>query len=86
MRQQLSNLTRPLRRQTRKDTSGRLQSHGFVRAHSNPFMNEVCVKAMVLRDASNRSAGLGALLDNMGLEGFGIGTALWLHGKTLLKG
>jgi hypothetical protein len=49
-------------------------------------MNEVRVKAMVLRDASNRSAGLGALLDNMGLEGFGIGTAFWLHGKTRLKG
>ena len=49
-------------------------------------MNEVRVKAMVLRDASNRSAGLGALLDNLGFEGFGIGTALWLHGKTRLKG
>lgn len=49
-------------------------------------MDEVCVKAVLLRDAGNRSAGLGAFLDNLGLEGFGIGTALWLHGKTRLKG
>jgi len=25
-------------------------------------------------------------LDYLGLEGFGIGSALWLHGKTRLKG
>ena len=47
-----------------------LQRHGFVRVHPNPFMDEVRVKAVVLRDASNRGAGLSALLDNLGLEGF----------------
>ena len=48
-------------------------------------MDEVRVKAVVLRDAGNRRAGLSALLDYLGLEGFGIGSALWLHGKTRLK-
>ncbi|KPB95635.1 Unknown protein sequence [Pseudomonas syringae pv. maculicola] len=38
--------------------------------YPNPFMDEVRVEAVVLRDASNRSTGLGALLDNLGLEGF----------------
>jgi hypothetical protein len=33
-------------------------------------MYEVRVKAVLLRDAGNRCAGLGALLDNLGLEGF----------------
>ena len=42
-------------------------------------MDEVCVEAMAERDASNRSAGLGAFLNDLGLEGLGIGTACWLH-------
>lgn len=48
-------------------------------------MDEVRVKAVVLRNAGNRRAGLSALLDYLGLEGFGIGSALWLHRKTRLK-
>jgi hypothetical protein len=63
-----------------------LQRHGFARLYPNPFMDEVRVKAVLLRNAGNRSSGLGALLDNLGLEGFELGTALWLHGKTRLKG
>ena len=47
---------------------GRLQRHGFVRLHSNSFMDEVRVKAMIPRDAGNRSVGLSALLDNLGLD------------------
>lgn len=49
-------------------------------------MDEVRVKAAVLRDAGNRRAVLSVLLDYLGLEGFGIGSALWLYGKTRLKG
>lgn len=49
-------------------------------------MDEVRVKTVVLRDAGNRRAALSALLDYLGLEGFGIGSALHVHGKTLLKG
>ena len=42
-------------------------------------MHEVRVEAMTEGDAGNRSAGLGALLNDSGLEGFGVGTASWLH-------
>ena len=49
-------------------------------------MDEVCVEAMAERDAGNRSAGLGAFVNDLGFEGFGVGTALWLHEKTRLKG
>lgn len=70
----------------RQRNESRLQLHGFVRLYPNPFMDEVRVKAVALRDAGNRRAGLSALLDYLGLEGFGIGSALWLHGKTRLKG
>ncbi len=51
----------------------------FLRLYPNPFMDEVCVEAMAERDAGNRSAGLGTLLNDLGLEGLGVGTALWLH-------
>lgn len=47
--------------------------------HPNPFVDEVCVEAMAEGDASNGNAGLDTLLDDLGLEGFGIGTACWLH-------
>lgn len=50
-----------------------------MRVHSNPFVDEVGVEAMAEGDAGNRSAGLGTLLNDLGLEGFGIGTACWLH-------
>lgn len=69
----------------RKRNESRSQLHGFVRLYPNPFMDEVRVKAVVLCDACNRRAGLSALLDYLGLEGFGIRSALWLHGKTRLK-
>ncbi|KAB0488556.1 hypothetical protein [Pseudomonas reinekei] len=49
-------------------------------------MAEVRVKAMVLRDVGNRSAVLGTILHDQGLEGFVIGTALWLYGKNRFKG
>lgn len=44
--------------------------------YPNPFMDEVRAKAVVLCVACNRRAGLSALLDYLGLEGFGIGSAL----------
>lgn len=43
------------------------------------IVDEVCVEAMAERDAGNRSAGLGTLLNDLGFEGLGIGTACWLH-------
>ena len=42
-------------------------------------MDEVRVEAVAQRNAGNRGPGLGALLNDLGLEGFGVGTALWLH-------
>ena len=57
----------------------RLQRHAFLRAHPNSFMDEVCAEAMAEGDAGNRSARLGTLLNHLGLEGFGVGAALWLH-------
>lgn len=72
-------------RQRKRDES-RSQVHGFVRLYPNPFMDEVRVKAVVLCDACNRRAGRSPLLEYLDLEGFGIRSALWLHGKTRLKG
>ena len=37
-------------------------------------MDKVCVEAMAERDAGNRSTGLGTLLNDLGLEGLGVGT------------
>lgn len=42
-------------------------------------MDDVRVDAVAKCDASNRSAGLGALLDDLDFEGLGIGTTIWLH-------
>ena len=56
-----------------------LKHDAFVRVHPNPFVDEVCVEAMAERDAGNRSTGLGTLLNDLGFEGFGIGTACWPH-------
>ena len=56
-----------------------MQRRAFLRLHPNPFVDEVCVEAMAEGDAGNRSAGLGTLLNDLGLKGFGIGTACWLH-------
>ncbi len=57
----------------------RLQHHGFLRLHSNPFMDEVRVETVAQRNAGNRGSGLGALLNDLGFEGLGVGTALWRH-------
>lgn len=40
---------------------------------------EVRIEATAERDAGNQSAGLGALLNDLGLEKLGIGTACCLH-------
>ena len=36
-------------------------------------MDEVCVEAMAECDVGNRGAGLGAFLNDLGIEGLGIG-------------
>ena len=41
--------------------------------------SEVRVESMAQRDAGNRDTRLGALLNDLDFEGFGVGTALWLH-------
>lgn len=56
-----------------------MQRHAFLRLQPNPLVDEVRVEAVVERDAGNRGSGLGALLNDLGLERPGIGTALWLH-------
>lgn len=57
----------------------RLEHRAFLRLQPNPFVDEVCIEVMAECDAGNRSTGLGTLLNDLGLEGFGIGTACWLH-------
>jgi hypothetical protein len=57
----------------------RLQRRAVLRLQANSFVDEVCIEAMAESDAGNRSAGLGTLLNDLGLEGLGIGTACWLH-------
>lgn len=42
-------------------------------------MDEVRVEVVAQRDAGNRGARFGALLNDSSFEGFGVGTALWLH-------
>ena len=64
----------------------RKRLHGFLRLHSNPFMDEVRVEAVAQRNAGNRGPGLGTLLNDLGLEGFGVRTALWLHERPAYKG
>lgn len=54
--------------------------------HSNPFMDEVRVETVAQCDIGNRGSGLGTFVNDLGLEGFGVGAALWLHEKTRLKG
>ncbi|MNQ84344.1 hypothetical protein D3C85_994690 [compost metagenome] len=56
-----------------------LKRRVFLRLHPNPFVDEVSVEAMAEGYAGDRGAGLGTLLNDLGLEGFGIGTACWLH-------
>ena len=56
-----------------------LKHDAFVRVHPSPFVDEVCVEAMAERNAGNRSTALGTLLNDLGVEGFGIGTACWPH-------
>jgi hypothetical protein len=58
-----------------------LQLSAFLRLDTNPFVDKVRIKAVIQRDTGNRRAGLGALLDDLGFEGFGVRTTLWLHGK-----
>lgn len=48
-------------------------------------MNEICVEAVAQRDAGNRGTGVDALLNDLGLEGLGIGTAFLWHGRPLKK-
>ena len=52
---------------------------GFLRVQAYPFMHEVDIEAVAQGDVGDGGAGLGALLNDLGLEGFGVGTALWLH-------
>lgn len=42
-------------------------------------MDEVCVEAVAERDAGNRGAGVGAVLNDLGFERLGIGATCWLH-------
>ena len=57
----------------------RLERRAFLRLHPNPFVDEVRVETMAEGNAGNRSAGLDTLLNDPGLEGFGIRTACRLH-------
>lgn len=43
---------------------------------ANPLVHEIGVEAVAQGRAGNRGAGLGTLIDDLGLEGFGIGVAL----------
>ena len=46
-----------------------MKGRAFLRLHPNPFVDEVSVEAMAEGDAGDRSAGLGALLNDLSLEG-----------------
>ena len=59
--------------------------HVGQQMHPNLPVDEVRVEAVAQRDVGNRGSGLGALLNDMRLEGFGIGTALWLHESPLKR-
>src|SRR5690606_28972421 len=48
--------------------------------------HEIGVEAVAQGHAGNRGAGLGTLLDDLGLERFGIGAALAWHGRSSARG
>ena len=58
---------------------GWLECLVFLSVQPNPLMDEVRVEAVAQRDIGDRGAGFGALLYDLGFEGFAVGTALWLH-------
>lgn len=49
-----------------------LQHCAFHRLQPSPFVDEVCVEAMVECDAGNPSAGVRTLLDDLSFEELGI--------------
>lgn len=60
----------------------RLKHHGFLIVQPNPFVDEVGIEAEAQGDVCDGSTGLGALLDDLGFEGFAVGTTLRGHGKS----
>ncbi|MNL40372.1 hypothetical protein D3C87_1627160 [compost metagenome] len=44
-----------------------------------PFVNEVGIEAVAQRDVRDGGAGLSTLLNDLGFEGFAVGTALRVH-------
>lgn len=53
-----------------------LQRDKFLRVQAYPFVDEVGVEAVPQGDVGDGGAGLGALLNDPGFEGFAVGTAL----------
>lgn len=60
----------------------RLKRYVFLIVQPNPFVDEVGIEAVAQSDVCDGGARLGALLDNLGFEGFAVGTALRVHGRS----
>ncbi len=54
----------------------------FLPVPPNPFMNKVSVGVVGQRDTGNRVAWQRTFGNDLGFEGFGIGTALLWHGAS----
>lgn len=59
-----------------------LHSHGFLIVQPNPFTHEVGIETVTQGDVGDGGTGLGTILDNLGFEGFAVGAALRMHGKS----
>ena len=64
---------------------GSLQCQVFLRMHPNPFMDEVGIEVVGQGDIGNRGVRLRTFGNDLGLEGFGIGTTFLWHGVRLKR-
>lgn len=62
---------------------GRLDRLGLLTVQSNPLVKEVGIEALAQGDICNGGTRFGVLLDDLGFEGFAIGTTLRRHEKSV---
>lgn len=65
---------------------GTFKRQFFLRTHPNPFMDEVGIEVVGQGNIDNRGVRLRTLGNDLGLEGFRIGTAFLWHGCPLNLG
>lgn len=77
------NLLRRYRRRYLDRNKGSLLRQVFLCVRPNPFMDEVSVEVVSQGYIGNRGVRLRTFSNDLGLEGFGIGTTFLGHGRPL---